>query len=101
MGCNVEEGLAYYLVKIKFVLYIQDGTVRIWDVVLGRTLLSLTGHLQSVTCVKWGGEGLIYTASQDRTIKVWRPDDVSTESVQALIFRKFMILETKPLHSKL
>ncbi|XP_066291034.1 notchless protein homolog 1-like [Branchiostoma lanceolatum] len=53
----------------------KDGTVRIWDVVLGRTLLSLNGHLQSVTCVKWGGEGLIYTASQDRTIKVWRPDD--------------------------
>jgi ribosome assembly protein 4 len=29
----------------------------------------------SVTCLKWGGSGLIYSSSQDRTIKVWRPDD--------------------------
>lgn len=28
----------------------------------------------SVTCVKWGGEGLIYTASQDRSIKVHTPE---------------------------
>lgn len=25
--------------------------------------------------VKWGGSGLLYTASQDRMIKVWRADD--------------------------
>ena len=29
----------------------------------------------SVTCLRWGGSGLIYSASQDRTIKVWRSDD--------------------------
>ena len=29
----------------------------------------------SVTCLRWGGSGLVYSASQDRTIKVWRPDD--------------------------
>lgn len=33
----------------------------------------------NVTALKWGGigdkEGLIYSASQDRTIKVWRPSD--------------------------
>ena len=39
-------------------------------------LISLSGHLQSVTCMQWGGEGLIYSGSQDRTIKVWRDDDV-------------------------
>ena len=37
----------------------------------------LSGHTHCVTCVKWGGEGLLYTASQDRTIKVWRAKDVS------------------------
>ena len=37
----------------------------------------LSGHLQSVPCIRWGGEGLIYSASQDRTIKVWRDEDVS------------------------
>ena len=29
----------------------------------------------SVTCVKWGGEGFIYSASQDTTINVWKADD--------------------------
>ncbi|MEQ2214360.1 hypothetical protein XENOCAPTIV_002737 [Xenoophorus captivus] len=54
----------------------KDGSVRIWDTVLGRYDKILTGHTQSVTCVKWGGDGLLYTSSQDRTVKVWRPKDV-------------------------
>ncbi|XP_064460928.1 notchless protein homolog 1-like isoform X2 [Ornithodoros turicata] len=53
----------------------KDGTVRIWDILLGHTRLTLSGHSRSVTCVKWGGSGLLYTASQDCTIKVWRADD--------------------------
>lgn len=28
-----------------------------------------------MTVVKWGGSGLLYTASQDRTVKVWRAKD--------------------------
>ncbi|KAL4715433.1 hypothetical protein ACJJTC_015336 [Scirpophaga incertulas] len=53
----------------------KDGDIRIWDTVTCLTLLSLAGHSKAVTSVKWGGNGLIYTASQDRTIKVWRADD--------------------------
>jgi len=53
----------------------KDGSVRIWDVVLGKMLMSLSGHLQGVTCIRWGGEGLIYSSSQDRSIKVWRDSD--------------------------
>ncbi|XP_038670525.1 notchless protein homolog 1 isoform X1 [Scyliorhinus canicula] len=53
----------------------KDGSIRIWDTVLGRCDKILTGHMQSVTCVKWGGDGLIYSSSQDRTIKVWRAED--------------------------
>jgi ribosome assembly protein 4 len=37
---------------------------------------SLSSHAQSVTCIKWGGKDLIYSSSQDRTIKVWRAEDV-------------------------
>ena len=37
----------------------------------GRTEHVLGGHKDSVTCVKWGGTSLIYTASYDRTIIVW------------------------------
>jgi len=53
----------------------KDGTIRIWDTILAQTLINLSGHLQSVTCLRWGGVGLIYSASQDRTIKVWRDED--------------------------
>lgn len=53
----------------------KDCTVRIWDVVRGRCEFALSGHSMSVTCVKWSANGLIYTASQDRSVKVWRGSD--------------------------
>ncbi|XP_069695001.1 notchless protein homolog 1 [Periplaneta americana] len=53
----------------------KDGDIRIWDVVLGQTLLTLSGHSKTVTYVKWGGAGLLYSASQDCSIKVWRTQD--------------------------
>lgn len=49
----------------------KDGLVRVWNVKTGKSVMSLAGHTQSVECVKWGGEGLLYTASRDRTVKVW------------------------------
>ncbi|XP_052801296.1 notchless protein homolog 1-like [Mya arenaria] len=53
----------------------KDATVRIWDTTLSQCMVCISGHLQSVTCVKWGGTDLIYTASQDRTVKVWKGDN--------------------------
>jgi len=53
----------------------KDGDVRIWDVMLGACLINLSGHTQGVMCIRWGGTGLIYSASQDRTVKVWRSED--------------------------
>eukprot|EP00095_Tigriopus_kingsejongensis_P005939 maker-scaffold316_size209483-snap-gene-1.29 protein:Tk05939 transcript:maker-scaffold316_size209483-snap-gene-1.29-mRNA-1 annotation:"notchless protein homolog 1" len=53
----------------------KDGDVRIWDTITSKFVLSLTSHAQSVTCLRWGGTNLIYSASQDRTIKVWRAED--------------------------
>lgn len=53
----------------------KDGDVRIWDTVLSKTVLTISGHTKCVTVVKWGGNGLIYTSSQDRTVKVWRAID--------------------------
>lgn len=49
----------------------KDGTIKVWDIVHGRCLMTLSGHTNAVKCVKWGGSGLLYSASQDRTIKVW------------------------------
>ncbi|XP_011500808.1 PREDICTED: notchless protein homolog 1 [Ceratosolen solmsi marchali] len=59
----------------KLVSACKDTDLRIWDTKLSKTLLVLAGHTQCVTSVKWGGRGLIYSGSQDRTIKVWRAED--------------------------
>ena len=53
----------------------KDGTVRIWNVVSRQVDFVLGGHTASVNCVRWGGDGAIYTASSDRTIKVWNDQD--------------------------
>lgn len=53
----------------------KDGTVRVWDTVLLKCEYVLSGHTMSVTALKWSANGLIYTSSQDRTIKVWRGSD--------------------------
>ncbi|KAK9704876.1 hypothetical protein RND81_07G017100 [Saponaria officinalis] len=55
----------------RFVSASKDGDARIWDVVLKKCIRCLAGHRLSVTCVKWGGDGVIYTGSEDCTIKVW------------------------------
>jgi len=43
----------------------------LWNVRTGRSIMTLTGHGDSVESVRWGGEGCIYTASRDKTIMVW------------------------------
>lgn len=57
----------------RFVSGAKDCSLKIWDA-SGRMVLALSGHSHAVTCVKWGGEGLVYSASQDRTIKVWEAE---------------------------
>ncbi|KAK9773933.1 hypothetical protein SCAR479_09574 [Seiridium cardinale] len=53
----------------------KDGTCRIWVVNTGQTEHVLSGHKGNVSCVRWGGKGLIYTSSHDKTIKVWSAVD--------------------------
>ena len=49
----------------------KDCTIRIWDAVSKRIESVLSGHKDSVSCVRWSGTGKIYTSSQDKTIKIW------------------------------
>ncbi|CAI4226404.1 unnamed protein product [Auanema sp. JU1783] len=53
----------------------KDCNIFIWDTISHTVVRSLTGHTASVTSIRWGGEGLIYSGSQDRTVKVWRASD--------------------------
>lgn len=55
----------------RFVSAGKDGVARIWDATLRKCIICLNGHTLAITCVKWGGDGVIYTGSQDCTIKVW------------------------------
>lgn len=52
----------------------KDATLRIWNTKSFASIRTLAGHTATVTCVKWSGEGPIYSASQDRTIRVWDPE---------------------------
>jgi ribosome assembly protein 4 len=58
--------------------------VKIWNMRTGVCETTISGHTDSVECVRWGGVGLLYTCSRDRTIKVWAIDG-SGRSQQKLI----------------
>ena len=53
----------------------KDKSVIIWNIATCQAEATLYTHTDSVECVKWGGRGLLYTASRDRTIKVWGADE--------------------------
>eukprot|EP00549_Striatella_unipunctata_P002305 CAMPEP_0118692082 /NCGR_PEP_ID=MMETSP0800-20121206/11059_1 /TAXON_ID=210618 ORGANISM="Striatella unipunctata, Strain CCMP2910" /NCGR_SAMPLE_ID=MMETSP0800 /ASSEMBLY_ACC=CAM_ASM_000638 /LENGTH=287 /DNA_ID=CAMNT_0006589975 /DNA_START=97 /DNA_END=957 /DNA_ORIENTATION=- len=53
----------------------KDGLVKVWNTRTRACIVTCSGHTDSVECVKWGGEGLFYTASRDRTIKVWTAEN--------------------------
>ena len=55
----------------RFVSGGQDKSLRVWDAVTLQCLLSMSSHSLAVSCVRWGGEGLLYSASKDTTINVW------------------------------
>ncbi|KAG2031813.1 WD40-repeat-containing domain protein [Suillus americanus] len=54
----------------------KDGTVRVWSTATRKLEYALGGHTASINVVRWGGGGLnghgvLYTASSDRTVRVW------------------------------
>ncbi|KAI0459330.1 soluble quino protein glucose/sorbosone dehydrogenase [Xylaria acuta] len=52
----------------------KDATIRIY-ITSGVTHHVLSGHKSAVTMVRWGGLDYVYSASQDRQIKVWNASD--------------------------
>jgi ribosome assembly protein 4 len=58
----------------RFVSASKDKSLKVWRVGAGQ-VMSLNGHTECVTCVKWGGANQIYSSSQDKTIIVWSATD--------------------------
>lgn len=73
----------------------KDGTVRVWSTLMRRCEYALGGHTASVNVVRWGGGGLngkgvLYTASSDRTVRVWDANGVSIYFVMSSLLSATM-----------
>lgn len=51
----------------------RDATLRVWDIVEGRCLHTLVGHLAAVRCVQYDGK-LVVSGAYDYMVKVWNPE---------------------------
>lgn len=51
----------------------RDATLRVWDIVHGRCLHTLVGHLAAVRCVQYDGK-LVVSGAYDYMVKVWNPE---------------------------
>ena len=40
--------------------------------------ITMSQHISAVTCIRWGGDGLLYSSSRDKTIKIWDTTQVPT-----------------------
>lgn len=85
----------------------KDGTVRVWSTLTRLTEYTLGGHTASVNVVRWGGGGLdgkgvLYTASSDRTVRVWDANGVrhlAYEHVHQLTNMQGKLLHTLKDHA--
>jgi ribosome assembly protein 4 len=53
----------------------KDGSLRIWDILKQKCLISMTYHTHTVKNVRWGGHGLIFSASADCSIRIWSSEN--------------------------
>lgn len=49
----------------------KDNAVKVWDTTSRVCAMTLSGHSNAVSCVKWSGSNILYSASHDKTIRAW------------------------------
>jgi ribosome assembly protein 4 len=67
---------------IKFISTGKDGFLKLWNGNTGKIIISTAAHEQSITKTIWSGENIIYTCSEDQTVKVF---DENLNHLQTLI----------------
>lgn len=50
---------------------LKDGTVKVWDTDRRVCQVTMSGHTNAVSCVRWSGANIIYLGLHDKTIKAW------------------------------
>jgi WD40 repeat protein len=57
-----------------------SGGVKLWEVSTGRELPKLSGHTEAVNAIAFNAAGVLASASNDRTIKLWDTSAAATAS---------------------
>jgi len=62
----------------------KDFDIRVWDLHRRVCVCVLSGHMNAIKALKWGHSGLLYSASADRTVKVWAVENDRGKLVRTL-----------------
>ena len=57
--------------NLKFITSGKDGYLKMWDASLGKIIINIFAHEQSITKCIWSGENNIFTCSEDQTVKIF------------------------------
>lgn len=62
----------------------RDGTTRIWEVITGKTIATLTGHTDTVNAVVFRSDGTrLATGSDDHSALIWNAEAWSVDPYHA------------------
>lgn len=61
-----------------------DKHIKLWDAYAGQIIRTLEGHSEGISDVAWSNDSeYLASASDDKTIRIWKPDTVSSLNLNA------------------